>query len=82
MTSRSGNRSKGYARRQFLQLSGASALAAVAAGTAVVSATGPASAAITGRTNKPADLPAASGPRCVVVGGGASGTTLAKYLKK
>ena len=82
MTSRSGNRSKGYARRQFLQLSGASALAAVAAGTAVVSATGPASAAISGRTNKPADLPAASGPRCVVVGGGASGATLAKYLKK
>jgi NADPH-dependent 2,4-dienoyl-CoA reductase/sulfur reductase-like enzyme len=82
MTSRLGNRSKGFGRRQFLKLSGGSALAAVAAGTTVVSATGPASAAISGRTNKPADLPAASGPRCVVVGGGVSGTTLAKYLKK
>ena len=81
-SSQSGNRPKGFERRQFLKLSGGSALAAVAAGTAVVSASGPAAAAISGRTNKPADLPAASGPRCVVVGGGASGLTLAKYLKK
>ena len=81
-SSQSGNRPKGFERRQFLKLSGGSALAAVAAGTAVVSASGPAAAAISGRTNRPADLPAASGPRCVVVGGGASGLTLAKYLKK
>ncbi len=82
MTSRSGDISKGLGRRQFLQLSGGSAALAAAAGTAVVSATGPAAAAISGRTNRPADLPAASGPRCVVVGGGTSGLTLAKYLKK
>jgi sulfide dehydrogenase [flavocytochrome c] flavoprotein subunit len=54
--------------------------AAAASGALTVSA--PASAAISGRTNRQADLPAARGPRCVVVGGGASGATMAKYLKK
>ncbi len=82
MTSRSGEKSKGLGRRQFLKLSGTSTLAAVAAGTIVVGAPGSASAAISGRTNRPADLPAATGPRCVVVGGGASGATIAKYLKR
>ncbi len=48
----------------------------------MVGATGSASAAISGRTNRPADLPKAAGPRCVVVGGGTSGLTLARYLKK
>jgi len=81
MTSFSENASHRFARRQFLQVSGGSALAA-ATGATLVGATTPASAAISGRTSKPADLPAASGPRCVVVGGGASGATLAKYLKK
>ncbi len=47
-----------------------------------MTASGSASAAISGRTNRPADLPAATGPRCVVVGGGASGATMARYLKK
>ena len=82
MTSRRQDSSKQLGRRQFLKLSGTSALAAATAATAVVSTTGSASAAITGRTNKPADLPKATGPRCVVVGGGTSGLTLAKYLKK
>jgi sulfide dehydrogenase [flavocytochrome c] flavoprotein subunit len=67
-------------RRQFLKLSAGSTLVAAAAGTAAM--TTPAAAAISGRTNRPADLPAATGPRCVVVGGGASGATMAKYLKK
>ncbi len=67
-------------RRAFLKLSAGSTLVAATAGTAAM--TGPAAAAISGRTNRPADLPAATGPRCVVVGGGASGATLAKYLKK
>jgi sulfide dehydrogenase [flavocytochrome c] flavoprotein subunit len=66
-------------RRQFLKLSAGSTLAAAAGTTAM---TTPAAAAISGRTNRPADLPAATGPRCVVVGGGASGATMAKYLKK
>ena len=82
MTSRRQDSSKQLGRRQFLKLSGTSALAAATAATAVVSATGSASAAISGRTNRPADLPKATGPRCVIVGGGASGLTLAKYLKK
>jgi sulfide dehydrogenase [flavocytochrome c] flavoprotein subunit len=67
-------------RRHFLKLSAGSTLVAAAAGTAAM--TTPAAAAISGRTNRPADLPAATGPRCVVVGGGASGATMAKYLKK
>jgi sulfide dehydrogenase [flavocytochrome c] flavoprotein subunit len=73
---------EGLGRRQFLKLSAGSTLAAAAGGTAVVTAPTTASAAISGRTNRPADLPAAKGPRCVVVGGGASGATMAKYLKK
>ena len=80
MTKRSKTTPEGFGRRQFLKLSAGSTLAAAAAGSAVM--TSPAAAAISGRTNKPADLPAASGPRCVVVGGGAAGATLAKYLKK
>jgi NADH dehydrogenase FAD-containing subunit len=82
MTSHSGEKPNGLGRRQFLQLSGGSTLAAAVAAAAVAGAPGTASAAISGRTNRPAELPAAKGPRCVVVGGGASGATIAKYLKK
>ena len=82
MTSRWQDNSKRFGRRQFLRLSGTAALAATTTATAVVGATGSASAAISGRTNRPADLPKAAGPRCVVVGGGTSGLTLARYLKK
>jgi sulfide dehydrogenase [flavocytochrome c] flavoprotein subunit len=67
-------------RRQFLKLSAGSTLVAAAATTGAM--TTPAAATISGRTNRPADLPAATGPRCVVVGGGASGATMAKYLKR
>jgi len=69
---------EGLGRRQFLKVSAGSTLAAAMAATAAT----PAAAAISGRTNRPAELPAAKGPRCVVVGGGASGLTIAKYLKK
>ncbi|MBT5309355.1 MAG: FAD-dependent oxidoreductase [Rhodospirillaceae bacterium] len=41
----------------------------------------PHSAHVTGIANRPADLPAAKGHRVVVVGGGWSGMTIAKYLK-
>ncbi len=82
MASRSEETSKGFGRRQFLQLAGGTAALAATAATAVVSATSPAAAAMSGRTNRPADLPKATGPRCVVVGGGTAGLTLAKYLKK
>jgi sulfide dehydrogenase [flavocytochrome c] flavoprotein subunit len=80
MTKRSDKTSETLGRRQFLKLSAGSTLVAAAAGTAAM--TTPAAAAISGRTNRPAALPAAKGPRCVVVGGGASGATMAKYLKK
>ena len=80
MRKRSNKTPEPLGRRQFLKLSASSTLAAATAGTAAM--TTPAAAAISGRTNRPADLPAATGPRCVVVGGGASGATMAKYLKK
>jgi sulfide dehydrogenase [flavocytochrome c] flavoprotein subunit len=82
MPSLSDRDSRGLGRRQFLQLSAGSTLAAAAAGTTVLATPGMASAAISGRTNRAAELPAAQGPRCVVVGGGASGATIAKYLKR
>jgi sulfide dehydrogenase [flavocytochrome c] flavoprotein subunit len=66
-------------RRSFLQLSAGVAGGLAAAGLVSVS---PSVAAVSGRTNKPADLPAAKGPRCVIIGGGVSGLTLAKSLKK
>lgn len=75
-------------RRRFLKM-GAGVLvagpAALAAGPAALAAgaTGPAkgaSAAVAGR--RMADLPKATGPRLVIVGGGTSGLTIAKYAKK
>jgi len=82
MTTQTRKSTNRLARRQFLKLTAGSTLAAAAAATATVMASTPALAAMSGRTNRPADLPNAKGPRCVVVGGGASGTTMAKYLKK
>jgi sulfide dehydrogenase [flavocytochrome c] flavoprotein subunit len=80
MRKQSDNAPEKLGRREFLKLSAGSTLMAAAVGTVAI--TTPAAAAISGRTNRPADLPAATGPRCVVVGGGASGATMAKYLKK
>lgn len=71
-----------FNRRHFLKTAGA----ALAAGTAGIGLSGPALAApaksaavVTGRS---AALPPAKGPRLVIVGGGTSGLTIAKYAKK
>lgn len=69
-------------RRNFLKLGGA-ALAGSAAGFSGIPA---AAAATTGAKaaagRRKADLPAARGPRLVIVGGGTSGLTIAKYAKR
>ena len=77
MTKQSKKMPDGFGRRQFLKVSAGSTLAAAAAASVVMPHA--ASAAVTGRTNRPADLPAATGPRCVVVGGGASGARPFRY---
>jgi NADPH-dependent 2,4-dienoyl-CoA reductase/sulfur reductase-like enzyme len=66
-------------RRDFLKLSGAAAVGAATAVTGCATAGG---AASTGSIGKKAALPSAKGPRLVVVGGGTSGLTIAKYAKK
>ncbi|RMD47642.1 MAG: NAD(P)/FAD-dependent oxidoreductase [Alphaproteobacteria bacterium] len=68
----------GLGRRGFLKLSAASVAGAATLG----AASRPAAAAVAGSSARPAPLPAAKGPRVVVVGGGWSGLTMAKYLKK
>ena len=82
MASRWQDNSKRLGRRQFLRLSGTAALAATTTATAVVGATGSASAAICWTNQQAGGSAEGRGPRCVVVGGGTSGLTLAKYLKK
>ncbi len=83
MTSQPRKPSKGIERRGFLKLSAGSTAAAAAVGAGLLTGgTTPAAAAMSGRTNRAADLPAASGPRCVVIGGGVSGLTTARALKK
>lgn len=72
-------------RRDFLKFSGAGVLTAGAAmssqsGTAQTQA--PVVPAITTKLGQPAFIPMSSGPRVVVVGGGWSGLTIAKYLKR
>lgn len=57
-------------------------LAAGTAGAAGVARSAPASKAPAVATRMMAALPKAKGPRLVVVGGGASGLTIAKYAKK
>jgi NADH dehydrogenase FAD-containing subunit len=72
-----------FNRRNFLKMSGA-VLAASTAG-AAMSVSGSAMAADTSAaiaTGLKAALPKARGPRLVVVGGGTSGLTIAKYAKK
>jgi NADPH-dependent 2,4-dienoyl-CoA reductase/sulfur reductase-like enzyme len=65
-------------RRNFLKMSGAT-VAGGAAAVAGLTGVGPAAAASGGVK---AALPKAKGPRLVVVGGGTSGLTVAKYAKK
>jgi len=66
-------------RRDFGKLAtGGLAVAGVGGG---VISPGPARAAITDTVGRAADLPTAKGRRVIVVGGGWSGLTVAKYLK-
>ncbi len=69
-------------RRDFAKLSGLAAVAAAAGSATVAGGPKSARASITGVTGRPAELPKNKGPRVVVVGGGWSGLTIAKYLKK
>ena len=75
---------KEISRRHFLTASGGAAAGAAAAGLALGTAAVPRPAAAQALSvifNKKAFIPQATGPRAVVVGGGWSGLTLAKYLK-
>ena len=65
-------------RRNFIKFGGAAA-ASVAVASAAVSTSAVAAGVGTGTK---ANLPKATGPRLVVVGGGSSGLTIAKYAKK
>ena len=69
----------GISRRDFGKLATGGLTVAGVGGGVISSAS--AQAAISGVTGRPADLPAAKGRRVVVVGGGWSGLTVAKYLK-
>ncbi len=71
-------------RRHFLKLSGAvlaMGTTGLSAGAAASGIPGPAQSAAVSSATK-AGLPPARGPRLVVVGGGTSGLTIAKYAKK
>ncbi len=70
-------------RRGFLKLTGGTALAAgVTAASSVHAQQEPYSSYILSQISRPAAIPAAKGPRAVIVGGGWSGLTIAKYLKR
>jgi len=66
-------------RRRFLQ---SSAALAATISSQVYAEAAPSCPAIGGKFSAPAMLPKAKGPRVVIVGGGWSGLTMAKYLKK
>ncbi len=68
-------------RRTFLQSSAALATATLS-GQGYSQEIKQGSPAIGGRFSSPASIPAKKGPRVIVVGGGWSGLTMAKYLKK
>ncbi len=75
--------SKKLSRRNFLKVSGAGLVGAGMVGLGAVPDTAEAKSRATAvLTAKKAYLPKAKGPRVVVVGGGTSGLTIAKYLKK
>ena len=69
-------------RRQFLKLGGAAALGASINRPTRAQTAQPSSPSITSQISQPAPLPKPTGPRVVVVGGGWSGLTMAKYLKR
>lgn len=70
-------------RRSFIKVSGAvtAATAATGAGMGVISQSAAASVAMV-NTLSAAPLPKAKGQRIVVIGGGTSGLTMAKYMKQ
>lgn len=70
---------KDLSRRDFIKFGGVAAATTLAAAGAAIP--GSAQAAMVSTKGK-ANLPKAKGPRLVVVGGGTSGLTLAKYAKK
>jgi NADH dehydrogenase FAD-containing subunit len=78
---------KKITRRDFMKVSGITT-AAVAAGAvggvlgASATAAGAADKKVMVGTGSQASLPKAKGPRVVIVGGGTSGLTIAKYVKK
>lgn len=69
-------------RRGFLRAGGTAAAGSAAATIGLGSTAQPTAAAVMGASSRPAPLGHAMGPRVVVVGGGWSGLTMAKYLKK
>jgi sulfide dehydrogenase [flavocytochrome c] flavoprotein subunit len=70
-------------RRSFIKMSGlAAASLAVGGGVAARGAQAAAKGAMVGAGAVKAALPKAKGPRLVIVGGGTSGLTIAKYAKK
>ncbi|RMD69891.1 MAG: NAD(P)/FAD-dependent oxidoreductase [Gammaproteobacteria bacterium] len=73
---------QGVSRRDFLKISGAAAGLAAGGTLSASAVAGKAKSAPMGLMVKPAELPKAKGPRVIVVGGGWSGLTIAKYLKK
>ncbi len=72
----------GASRREFLKLTGLGTLAAGGALATSSAEAAPASPRLAGPLTQPAPLPKAKGPRCVIIGGGWSGLTLAKYLRE
>ena len=73
-----------HSRRDFLKLGGAAlAMSATGLATAATAVATPEKGQATAvSTATKAELPKAKGPRLVVVGGGTSGLTIAKYAKK
>jgi len=69
-------------RRGFIKISGLAAASLVTVGLGSQTAQAAESKVHMLSMNAKADLPKAKGPRLVVVGGGSSGLTLAKYAKK
>ena len=72
-----------FTRRDFFKITGAATAGIasgglIAANTAAAASKAPMMAAV----NRVASLPKAKGPRVIVVGGGWSGLTMAKYLKR
>ncbi len=75
-------RPAGMDRRDFLKTAGLASVGAAAGMGGVAGGVTPAAAAIAGPLNRAAELPKKKGQRVVVVGGGWSGLTMAKYLRK